>query len=201
MYKGIAISGKIASGKTTLAEAISKRWGIPRKSLAANLKEDVAAALYEAGLACNEEAIIERHKAKLRGTLQEWGKIFRELNGEDYWVNRLFPANGKDRHQENQRPFVCDDVRFQNEFTAFQRRGFLLVRLDTGGGAYSTDYHVRRDRLYPGLTPAQLSHPSETDLDGQLSRFDIILDTATMSPDETQTEFFKQCRRHDFSWD
>lgn len=163
VHKGIAISGKIASGKTTLAEYVSDKYGLPRWSLAGALKLDVSEALYMAGLEADQESIMNM-KGRLRTILQEWGTLFKEVNGEDYWVEQLFKSAGPG-------PFVCDDMRFPNELDAFQRRGFLCVRLECG----PWDQLKRVEQLYPTMKLGQLKHLSETALDGSLSRFDVVM--------------------------
>lgn len=183
MYKGIAISGKMGAGKTYLARAISKEWKIPVRSFAAALKADVDHALYEAGLNYAEGLIVEQNKPLLRGMLQDWGVIFRKLNGEDHWVNRLFEAN--------KTPFVIDDMRFKNEFEACQARGIFTVRLDV-------TEQTRLRRL--GIRGIQnTTHISETDLDTWDSRFDMVIPWNVTQTDDAVPYFFEQAKR--FAWD
>lgn len=189
MYRGIGIAGKIASGKTTLAHTISGVWGIPVIPLAKALKDDVTEALSAAGLACAVQDIVPQYKREMRGLLQDWGLLFRKLNGEDYWVKRMLAAAGK-------KPCIVDDVRFVNEFDSLRKHGFLLVRLEIAAPTQEARLH----ELYPDTPMSQLQHVSETDLDGHLSMFDIVIDSNTVRNHRTVPAFFKHARRYEFSW-
>lgn len=169
-YQGIGISGKIASGKTTAARYLGGRLNWPVVSLASALKGDVARAMYEAGLAVESpEDLMKLHKASIRSTLQEWGGLFRELNGENYWIQRLFS-----RQQE---PFIVDDVRYPNEFTELQARGFYMLRLE----AWPQERIQRIHNLYPEMQERQQQHASETALDSWVYKFNaVVLSDETM---------------------
>ena len=171
MYKGIAISGKIASGKTTLANLLHTMYGIPLVHFAQALKDDVAEALYYGGLAADKDDIIKLYKGDIRGLLQDWGSLFRKVNGEDWWVECLF--NG------TKPPFIVDDMRYQNEFAACQARGILTVRLQVTLGLQLT----RVAHLYPDMKREQLNHKSETDLDNSLAKFDVVVPTIVDTPE------------------
>ena len=172
MYNGIAIAGKICTGKTLLARHLAEKYGWQVHGLAAALKEDVVEALYMAGLGRDKSGIMNM-KGQLRALYQEWGRLFREVNGEDWWVDRLFKQAGK-------QPFVCDDLRYPNELEAFRRRGFLLVRLQVD----PQDQLNRVERLYPDMRLEQLRHPSETALDGAWKEFDLIAPMSADTPDK-----------------
>ena len=189
VFKGVAISGKMSAGKTTLAAAIATQYRLPIVSLAGILKGDVATALYDAGLAESEKDIIRLHKGKLRGTLQEWGAIFRDINGPDYWVSRLFV--------ERSSGFIVDDMRFKNEFVALRERGFYLVRLEPP----ELERLDRVEAAYPEVTTAQLFHQSETDLDSKLSDFDLVLMSGGKnSAARTAEQFFEATKNVKWGW-
>lgn len=162
-YKGIGISGKMGSGKSSVAKEIATLFGWPVRSLATQIKTDVEAAFLAAGLDLEEGQLIPNHKDEIRGTLQEWGAMFRKYNGENWWVRQLF--------SHNRLPFIVDDVRFQNEFEGLRARGFLLIRLDV----LQATQRERIARLYPSMDEAKFKHPSETDLDNYYNNFDIVV--------------------------
>lgn len=162
LFKGIGISGKMCSGKTTLAKYISETRGYPVVSLATALKEDVKGALKKAGLAVRKDQMFTKHKAQIRPMLQLWGELFRYFNGENWWVDRLFT--------DNDPPFVVDDVRYQNEVEGLRERGFLIIRL-----AVPRDVQLARiERLYPLARMSDLTHASETALDSYYN-FDAVI--------------------------
>lgn len=161
LYTGIGISGKICSGKTTLAEHIESSLGFPRVSLANELKEQVESSLRFYGLDVRKGQLLGKYKEKVRPLLQHWGTLFRFFNGEDFWVETLFHANEK--------PFVVDDVRYENEVDGLRKRGFLLVHLSV----YEPIRLARIQRIYPNTKEEDLRHASEMDLDGKDSLFDI----------------------------
>lgn len=159
-YKGIGISGKMCSGKTTLAEYISASMGYPKKALADALKKDVKNALKHHGLDVRNDEMFTRYKDRIRPILQQWGVLFRFFNGEDYWIERLF--------YKHEGPMVVDDVRFPNEVEGLRKRGFLIIRM-------ICPEDVRLDRiarLYPQTKTNDLKHESETALDDYPS-FDL----------------------------
>ena len=192
MYRGIAISGKIASGKTTLARILAADYGIPVIPLAYCLKADVAEALSEAGLAHEKDLIVPDLKPHMRGLLQDWGLLFRNLNGEDYWVQRLF-SYAKSQKTPN---FIVDDMRFRNEFHGLQRRGFLTIRLDIGGPTQEK----RLKELYPDTPMSQLQHTSETDLDNMTGLFDIYVTPDQVRQGKTISYVQRRLQHYDLAF-
>jgi hypothetical protein len=173
-----AVSGKISSGKTTLARAICEAdHRFRRVPLAYPLKKDIA------DLCGVTVDFIEEHKAMFRPILQYYGTdIMRELYGPDYWVSRLVEYARVHRLTH----IVVDDVRFPNELEGLRdaaERGFMSVRLDIG---YAEQAH-RYQTLYGGdLTREMLTHPSETSLDDCLD-FDQTIFT-NITPKEVMAE-------------
>ena len=149
-YSGIAISGKIGAGKTTVARLLSQQFNIPVFSLAYLLKEEVASAIsHVTGL--SRARILTVEKETWRPILQAWGQCMKQRYGDDYWVRQLFEAAP--------RPFICDDVRFPVELDRFQAENFLTVRLGV-----SPDNQRAR---VPGIQDKAHTDASETALDHQ----------------------------------
>lgn len=106
----IAICGKMASGKTTLADWFAEHHGFLKISLAAKVK-DVAKDLF--GMT---------HKD--RRLLQQIGMKMREIK-EDVWIDYL--VNLQVDEGEN---LIVDDVRFINEAEKLKSAGWTLIRIN-----------------------------------------------------------------------
>ena len=203
---GVGISGKIATGKSTLAMEIMKHakpGTLARPSrklaLADELKLMVGKMLYpwahqQVGFPKDEIVLgwVQKNKHRFRGTLQEVGVLMREELGESYWVDKMLT---KVYNGGKWRPGgfigVVDDVRFKSEFKALREVGFLMVRLFPGD---MVKYLKRRTELYPLLTVEQLGHLSEWDLDAE-DNFDIILD-CTKPFSKVWDDYYSQAQRY-----
>lgn len=146
----IGISGKMGTGKTTLADHLAKQLDGHRASFADALRLEVGDYF---GVPL--EAMTNRYAKELtlvpvgyqyksiRALLQWWGSLRREAD-KDYWANKLISSIGWDE------VVIIDDVRYQNEADAILRAGGSLVRLQP----------------YPGWVSGEGGdHLSETDLD------------------------------------
>ncbi len=142
----IALSGKMGSGKTTLAEELVKDYDFKRVSFANGVKDtamNVFGMTYEQAYGAQ----------KNRELLQKIGQKCREIE-PNVWVNMTrrqimdYDAQGYD--------IVVDDMRFKNEFDILRDLGFIMVRIDASP-------EVRRKRI-PN-TFAGENEISETDLD------------------------------------
>ena len=139
----IAIAGKSGAGKTTLAEALSSRYGIPRDSFAAPIRW----ALMELGV-----------KAPYpRQLLQGMGMLLRAWN-PDHFIELLALRNAE-RHQTG---LVIDDLRFPNEYQWLRQHGFLVVYIEGSfrplQGAEAE--HESEHSLSPELVPFDLVLPA-----------------------------------------
>lgn len=142
----IAFCGKAGAGKTTCAEILRDDLGYTRISFAQPLKE-VACRIWGPSAATNREK------------LQKLGVAVREID-EDAWVRRLiddaFVAGS-----ETSKPFVNDDLRFENEYWALKEAGWVIVRV-----VADRPQRVLRLRGNGKLQDeSQLEHVSETALD------------------------------------
>ena len=216
---GVGISGKIATGKSTLAMEIMKHTKpgtLARPSrklaLADELKLVVGKMLYplahqQVGFPKDEIVLgwVQKNKHRLRGTLQDIGLLMREEAGESYWVDKML---SKVYNGGKWRPGgfigVVDDVRFRSEFTALREAGFLMVRLEVPKLQTWFEHPVyvqRRDTLYPNLPHTQLEHQSEVDLDDYADDghgatcFDISLDCTLPSRDVFKS-YYSQAQRY-----
>lgn len=176
--KNIAFSGKMCSGKTTLASYLVGKYGYIKVAFADGVYK-VAREVF--GM-----------KEKDRELLQNIGMKMREIQG-DVWINLLkqemlckksqswgtavYELTDEGEKQVDFIPmspvhFTCDDCRFINEVLALQKWGWLVIRLDCSA-------RLRMDRiakLYPDTPLDAHIHVSEMELD-TYAYFDYGLDT------------------------
>jgi phosphomevalonate kinase len=171
----VAISGKLYSGKTSLAKnLVQSNPRIYVKSLAGPLKEDIAR------LCGVNTTFINDNKERFRTALQWYGTEFRRWhNGENYWVDRIVEDMSK---WLNDPLWLVDDVRFPNELFG------LAEAADKSGGSFAA-IRLEIDRItqikrhldkYQALPDeAIFLHPSETALDDvDPSVWDMVFDSA-----------------------
>lgn len=197
--KRVAISGWMATGKSTCSEHLISRYGYKRISFAqpikliveqwfqfyslANLNPDdkvkAEHSLFYILVDVFDEDYTKASKAmdilledvfprymdidwsvekndKWRRCLQEvgGGRIRTEIDN-NVWVNYAM------RKLEPDGLYICDDLRYQNEYDILGNNGFTLIRLNIS----PEEQWKRITRLYGEIDPERLKHPSETDLD------------------------------------
>lgn len=108
----IGICGKMASGKTYLAEFLQNAYDFKRMSLAAEVK-NVAYHLFKMP-----------KDQKDRRLLQQIGMKMREIKGS-VWIDFLV-----EEAEGFYNDIVVDDVRFLNEVKTLKDAGWFLVKLD-----------------------------------------------------------------------
>jgi len=203
----IAIAGKAGSGKSTAAKWLRDTHGYTIRSIAAKIKE--ICALHKAVVDGGADAIaaLEAHIAdvlpddvemvmpavrdafartpivegKPRRLLQVVGTDIIRAVQHDVWVDYLIRSVAKDGR------VVVDDVRFRNEWEAFDAAGWLTVYCAAPPSI--RDKRLTADYGKP-LSDAEKHHPSECDLD-RLSPDDwgYILNTAgSMASERAQVD-------------
>jgi hypothetical protein len=186
----ISISGRIGSGKDTVADIIKQvtpyyNWEV--KKFAGKLK-DIAELLTGVPKTC-----FESQEFKDRQMGPEWGMTYRDLlqklgteamrNGlhENVWVNALFSdyvastvAAGTsefDITEEDQLPnWIITDCRFPNELSAVQSHNGITIKVER-------DLILRKGYDIPKAVDL---HPSETSLDGYTSWDYVITNNGTL---------------------
>ena len=155
----IGICGKMASGKTTLAEELShlEDYGFTIISMAGEVKR-VGRELF--GMT-----------KKDRPLLQQIGMKMREIR-ESVWLDAVI--NEAKHHPDA----VCDDVRFVNEAKNLKDAGWLLVKLEI-------DDELQKSRLQSTYGDDWEVHwnnrtdPSEAEVDKiPLDWFDLVIPAA-----------------------
>ena len=109
----VAISGKMASGKTTIADLLSTQTEFSKYSLGGKVKE-VAYEIF--GM---DPEFKDRH------LLQQIGMKMREIE-PNVWIKAVMLQVDRDKSSHA----VVDDVRFVNEAKAFKENGWTLIKLD-----------------------------------------------------------------------
>ena len=158
----IGISGKIGSGKDTVANKIIthfKQYNFKNKKFGHYVKKTVSLLT---GIKTKD---IYKRKIKNK-YLEEWGmtvgKMFQIVGTDalrnnlhkDTWIITLF------NNSRNQN-IIISDVRFKNEADSIKKRGGILIRLE------GDPKNLR------GKDGRDVNHKSETDLDNY-ENFDII---------------------------
>lgn len=149
----VGLSGKIGTGKTTLANLICKQIpGMARISFADALRQEVSDCYgiplewmltQEGKNRVVDKDVAGGHAVTVRDLLQMHGVFRREMD-RDYWVKKTGDILVQNHH------FIIDDVRFNNEAALVHKYGGIMVRIDT----------------FPGWKPGRgAEHVSETALD------------------------------------
>jgi hypothetical protein len=167
----VAISGKLYSGKTSLAKNLEQTNPIfGRAALAHALKQDICRLC-----GVNMEYLNE-HKDLFRPVLQWYGTEYRrKVEGDDYWVKRLVEALSK---YNDRIVWLVDDVRFPNELSGLEEAAyasggkFVSVRLMIDK-ITQIKRHVEKFNDLPD--DAIFDHPSETALDDAPVAWDLMV--------------------------
>lgn len=149
----IGLCGKMASGKSLVANYLVLKYGFTELAFAARLKE-IATEIFSLDVAKKDE--------QGRLILQQLGHKMREIEPTVWirYVLRQIPSEGN---------VVISDVRYPNEFYTLQSLGFHMVRMYMRPEVQRM--LVRKN--YPGVPEILLDDYSEVALDA--FRFDTII--------------------------
>ncbi|MFQ5979787.1 MAG: AAA family ATPase [Candidatus Heimdallarchaeota archaeon] len=107
----LAITGRMGSGKTTLAEILQDHYGYALVRISGKLKE----------------IVIDLELPYQRDTLQEIGDYFRKFD-EIVWVRQAI-RRSKALLVEGSPGIAIDDVRYKNEQIALTKADFRVIRV------------------------------------------------------------------------
>ena len=167
----VALSGKMRSGKTFVANHLVNKHGFQVMRFAGPLKDDIRAMGFP-------EAAIEAKPAWMRLLMQAYGQAWRAVN-PDHWVEQLMIELNQIRSfdlacypvERAARPVVLDDMRFENE-----ARALRALNPD--------EFDVKLIRLFRVGEPGDVAHTqdqSECDLD-HYEDWDAILQARAGDP-------------------
>lgn len=180
----IAVSGKMAAGKTTLTNIIQQHHEMQQPH-DDRFFEDIFSYSTQLSLATPvkevaKEYFFMRENHKDRPLLQKIGQQFRDIR-PSVWIDLLIAEAEKKTEDFAQRGIagclVCDDVRFPNELDALREDGWFLIRLEV-------DDEIRKKRIkdtYPHdyeVHWANRNEISETALDNYDGNWDLVLHNA-----------------------
>src|SRR5690554_1442809 len=166
----IALTGRMRSGKSTIADYLWLTHGFAKVSFASSLKltaDRLFSHLYEP--IYDGRSIREYRKP--RALLQELGQKLREID-EDVWIKQ---AEQSMRVFENYRTtagIVIDDLRQPNEYEWARANGFVIVRVI----APETDRIERAIELGDDFDIADLTHETESYIDTFDVDYEIVND-------------------------
>lgn len=104
----IAITGKICSGKSTLANIIKYRLNLEKYSFADNVKK-YAKELFDMSY-------------KDRKLIQELAEKLKEIDN-DIWIKQL------DKNIKDKDNIIIDDLRFENEYNYLRSNKYFIIKL------------------------------------------------------------------------
>ncbi len=180
----IAVSGKMAAGKTTLTNIIQQHHEMNQPQTD-TFYDNIFSYSHQLSLATPVKKVAkdyffmpENHKD--RPLLQKIGQQFRDIR-PSVWIDLLI-AEAHNKAQEFEDAgiegcLVCDDVRFPNELDALKEDGWFLIRLEV-------DDETRKERIkntYPHdyeIHWANRNEISETALDDYDGDWDLVLHNA-----------------------
>lgn len=106
----ILISGRLGSGKTTLATRLSQFYHMPVMAFADVIRYQVSDLV---GVSVEEMKTDPSMKASMRPILQALGQFRREYDGDDYWARELGGMMSLGDDTTNR--YIVDDMRFPME--------------------------------------------------------------------------------------
>lgn len=139
--KIIGFAGRKWSGKDTSADHLVRKHGFVQYAFAAPLKNfcrDIFDLDHDQLYGSKREEVDTRYDLTPRQLLQKFGSDFlRDMIDKDFWIKFFVRwAN------QQTKPIVVSDVRFQNELDIIRSLGGRVVRIDRKDGHGSNDPHA-----------------------------------------------------------
>ena len=139
----IAITGKMCSGKTYIADYLIEKYNLTKFSFASEVK-NIASELFN----------MENKDRKLLQTVADKMKDI----DKDVWVKYTLKLIGEKQN------VVIDDLRFKNELKYLRENGFITIRINIS----NEEQESRLSKKYPDTYNEHLSrrnHNSEIDIE------------------------------------
>lgn len=160
----LALSGPIASGKTSVAQYLSVKHHLYRCSFGTHMKTSM--------MHIWDSAVLDKNRYRERQQL--FGEAVRAID-PDVWVRGLvenwlfkYVLDG----ESDLRGIIVDDVRNLDEYLALKERGFVMAQLRV-----SEQEQLRRvSYIYPDMGLKLLKHMTEEDIEAD---YDYVVDTNT----------------------
>lgn len=165
--KLIMVSAKQGGGKSTLCDGLEKVLPNVGRTRFAKVLYEIHDAVLKIMRDYGFNMTLDKRLLQLIGT--EWG---RNHVHNEVWV-MCFRAQIDKLKAEGKEFIICDDLRFRNEFDAFD---CIKIRLECPEEVRKTRCSQWRDAT---------THQSEIDLDQWVDKFDLVIDTSTASEEET----------------
>ena len=177
----IAVSGKMAAGKTTLTNLIQQHHEMKQPKSEAFFRQPYSFS-HQLSLAAPVKKVAHEYffmpeTQKDRPLLQQIGQQFRTIR-PSVWIDLLIAEANKlseeFRINNVEGCLVCDDVRFPNELDALREDGWFLIRLEVD----DETRHKRVKHTYPydaDIHWANRNEISETALDDYEGKWDLVL--------------------------
>lgn len=150
----IALTGKMRSGKDTVAEHLANTYGFDRLAFGDALKRHAHAVFPWIG-----------EESKPRALYQQFGQFMRQIE-PDVWV----------RHIERRLPYVRDvvitDLRQPNEYEWARKNGFVIIRVST-----TDELRVKRMiEVGDEFNVHDLTHETELHIDSFAVDYELVND-------------------------
>src|SRR5699024_8392617 len=182
----IALTGKMRSGKSTVAEILWLDYDLTRRSFGGALKY-YADKMFEGSTAypieveeygepCPFDGKRDTRIKKPRKLYQDFGQAMRQLD-EDIWIRHVEQAIESDKLFPEYKGVVIDDLRQPNEYEWAKAHGFTIIRVNA-----SEDKRIQRaERAGDEFDLESLEHETETHADSFEVDYEINNDSGRES--------------------
>ena len=168
MFHRIALSGKICSGKSTVARKLQKYLKDSEIHTFSTPLKSIVKLLFK-------NKISRKHLTVI-------GQALRDVD-EDIFVNAVF-----DNIIQKKNFLIIEDVRYKNELAKCKFENFLTVRLNISENA-QRERSIKRNGT-DVTEETNFLHKSETDLDNSQKDFDLVINVDKLSVDDIVQKIF-----------